>query len=423
MFLFKRKSFAFLLSIFLVCLTALLVTFTFNTQSKTAHADTVTYRSGANSVSTSYKNGRYYANLMQVPITGDGVTDVLAVAMSQMGYQESATDGSYSGESGGSGNYTEFNYNMGSYAASDGYHYAWCASFVSWSLLQSQCTSQNTMGAWCRNHYGDSNYIWREVGCPGWYTQLGQCGYQRTRASGYIPKSGDLIFFYSSSTSSTIGHIGIVVWCNGSTVYTIEGNTSSGTGVEANGGGVYYKSYAVSNTRIAGYGALPYKTNSSALKVDYSGAKKTAGLYMAKTSFTVTTSSGSSYTIPQYRMFKVNSISGSTANITYNGANYTGTLNSNTIQISASTSASQGNPVSSIIVHESSSFNAGGTSIPSGYTSDPCVKVTGLIGSVNNYWELEKYAHNKSLVLREFGLEARELIVYISVLILTILPL
>jgi len=134
MFLFKRKSFAFLLSIFLVCLTAFLVTFTFNTQTKTAYADTVTYRSGANSVSTSYKNGRYYANLMQVPITGDGVTDVLAVAMSQMGYQESATEGSYSGESGGSGNYTEFNYNMGNYG--EGYGYYWCATFVSWALFQ-----------------------------------------------------------------------------------------------------------------------------------------------------------------------------------------------------------------------------------------------------------------------------------------------
>ena len=47
-------------------------------------------------------------------------------------------------------------------------------------------------------------------------------GLYGTRESGYKQNSGDLIFFNSNG----INHIGIVVWCDGSTVYTIEGNTS-----------------------------------------------------------------------------------------------------------------------------------------------------------------------------------------------------
>ena len=41
-------------------------------------------------------------------------------------------------------------------------------------------------------------------------------------------------------------------------MYTIEGNTSSQAGVIANGGGVYKKSYAITDNRIYGYGRPDY---------------------------------------------------------------------------------------------------------------------------------------------------------------------
>ena len=242
----------------------------------TASAEKVTYRSAANGVSDSYKGSRYYNNLTQIELTGDGVTDLLAVAISQLGYIEGKNqDGFYgSQEGGGYGNYTEFCYNMGSVG---GYAYAWCAAFVSWCLLQSRCTDQNTQGAWCRNHSGDKNYIWREVGCYRWYNQLKSVGYGYADDGKYIPKSGDLIFFESSE------HIGIVRYSKNGRVYTIEGNTSSGEGVASEGGGVYCKNYAINSSAIRGYGSLPLKSNPNAPKVDYSGENPTTGLWISGT--------------------------------------------------------------------------------------------------------------------------------------------
>ena len=135
-------------------------------------------------------------------LTGDGVTDVLAVALSQLGYQEGNSAGQYSGTAGGSKNFTEYCYNMGDWGYGyGGSNYPWCATFVSWALLQSGVTTQNKLSDWCRKHTGDINYIWREVSCVKWANQLENFGYyQKSAAKGgnYQPKSGDLIFFKSS---------------------------------------------------------------------------------------------------------------------------------------------------------------------------------------------------------------------------------
>ena len=107
----------------------------------------VTYVKGSNNVSESYKKSIYYEKLMNVTLTGDGRHDVLAVALSQLGYQESGTENDFDGKpSGSSSNFTEYNYNMGDFGVGyGGGSYAWCASFVAWCLLQSGCTTQNKM--------------------------------------------------------------------------------------------------------------------------------------------------------------------------------------------------------------------------------------------------------------------------------------
>ena len=69
------------------------------------------------------------------------------------------------------------------------------------------------------------------------------------------PQIGDIIFF---KNSERINHTGIVVDVSNTKVYTIEGNTSSGNTVIENGGGVFAKSYYLSNERIAGYGRPNY---------------------------------------------------------------------------------------------------------------------------------------------------------------------
>lgn len=70
------------------------------------------------------------------------------------------------------------------------------------------------------------------------------------------PKVGDQIFFKNSS--GKICHTGLVYKVDSSYVYTIEGNTSSASGVVANGGCVAKKKYALNYNRIAGYGRPKY---------------------------------------------------------------------------------------------------------------------------------------------------------------------
>jgi len=291
------------------------------------------YRTGANEVSDAYKGGQYYQNVMNVPLSGDGVTDVLAVAMSQMGYSEGNSLDAMSGTNKGSSNYTEFYYNFGK--VTDTWSVEWDAAFCSWALYQSGVSDQSTVDDLCSNHPGDIDYIWREINSAAWAEQLDKVGLYSTRESEYKPASGDLIFF---KQSTGINRMGIVVWCDESTetVYTIEGNTNSGSGLDGNGGGVYYKSYALSNASIHGYGSLPYE-RTDAPKVDYSGKTKTAGFYMAKAEFWISSLSDGEldYKIPQYDMFKVTGFDGQYAMIEHGDGKYYGLLNSNMLQITA----------------------------------------------------------------------------------------
>lgn len=69
------------------------------------------------------------------------------------------------------------------------------------------------------------------------------------------PKVGDQIFFGSYGDE---GHTGIVVAVNGNVVTTVEGNTSGGGGINAEGDGVYEKKYNISTQYIPGYGRPNY---------------------------------------------------------------------------------------------------------------------------------------------------------------------
>ena len=270
----------------------------------------VTYVKGANDVSASYKGSIYYEKLMNVTLTGDGRHDVLAVALSQLGYQESGTENDFDGKpSGTSSNYTEYNYNMGNFGVGyGGGDYAWCASFVAWCLLQSGCTTQNKMSDWCRNHKNDPNYIWREVGCTSWANNLrthGYWQYSKYFGSSYVPQSGDLIFFTWDGTKHSEDHIGIVVYSDGNTVYTIEGNTADAAGLQTDGGGVYFKSYPITSSYISGYGVLPYKT-ADHNKVDYSGKELSGGNYISDLAVAVypdMTYKSARTTMPRYTEF------------------------------------------------------------------------------------------------------------------------
>ena len=279
-----------------LCAVMLLTSFTLPTS-----AEKISYASGANGVSDAYKNSRWYKNLTSIELTGDGVTDTLAVALAHVSYSEGNNTTGFNGTQNGSGNYTEFCRNYG-----EGSAYAWCAAYVSFALFQSRATTSTS-----------KQTIWRDIYCPRWYQNMKNdgCGYDAS--SSYTPKSGDLVFFTGG------GHIGIVRYYKDGKVYTIEGNTSGGA-FNAEGGGVFCKEYDRDYYKFLGFGSPPYKKNDSALKVDYSGENPTTGLWIGETDknlYKTTNLSGEDYTvIPYGTVFEVTKIVNKTCyQVKYNG--------------------------------------------------------------------------------------------------------
>lgn len=86
------------------------------------------------------------------------------------------------------------------------------------------------------------------------------------------PKVGDQIFFKDSKGEPC--HTGLVTEVTETTVYTIEGNTSSTKGVVANGGCVAEKSYSINYSRIYGYGRPLYDPEPNTTKVTNTTTKK-----------------------------------------------------------------------------------------------------------------------------------------------------
>jgi LysM repeat protein len=125
---------------------------------------------------------------------------------------------------------------------------AWCDCFVDWCFVQAYgkaaalaLTCQPTKAA---NNCG--------AGC-----KYSRQYYQNKKQLHDSPQPGDQVFFYNSSKSS-IAHTGLVYDVDGTYVYTVEGNTSSASGVVANGGAVAKKKYKLTNSRLAGYGRPNY---------------------------------------------------------------------------------------------------------------------------------------------------------------------
>lgn len=74
------------------------------------------------------------------------------------------------------------------------------------------------------------------------------------------PQPGDQIFFWPKNGigGSSMQHTGLVTGVDNTYVYTVEGNTSSDSGVVDNGGSVNAKKYRLTYNRIAGYGRPNY---------------------------------------------------------------------------------------------------------------------------------------------------------------------
>lgn len=173
---------------------------------------------------------------------------LIKIAEDEIGYLEKKSNSQLDHDTANAGynNYTKYarDLNNAGYYNGNKNGYAWCDVFVDWCFWK-LCGGDVKKAEWLICQTGDLG-----AGCV--YSS------DYYRAAGRFhkdPMPGDQIFF---GTEGDEGHTGIVCKVDSSTVYTIEGNTSGASGVVANGGGVFKKSYSRKNSSIVGYGRPRY---------------------------------------------------------------------------------------------------------------------------------------------------------------------
>ena len=173
------------------------------------------------------------------------VEKLLYIARNEIGYLEKKSNSQLDNKTANAGtaNYTKYARDLDALGVYNGKKngYAWCDIFVDWCFIQAfglnialKMTNQSLGG------YG--------AGC----TYSAQCYKDKGRFYTANPQPGDQIFF--KSDSGGMSHTGIVEKVKNGRIYTIEGNTSSASGVVANGGSVNNKSYSLTYNKIGGYG-------------------------------------------------------------------------------------------------------------------------------------------------------------------------
>lgn len=173
------------------------------------------------------------------------IQKVIDIAKAEIGYLEkkSNKDLDDKTKNAGSNNYTKYGRDMHDiYPAVMDFPAAWCDCFVDWCFYKAYgiSTAKSMLFGNFDDYTVSSAQMFKNKGA--WYTSN--------------PKVGDQIFF--TNASGGICHTGLVVGVTSTNVITIEGNTSSASGVVANGGCVREKTYSLNYSRIAGYGRPPY---------------------------------------------------------------------------------------------------------------------------------------------------------------------
>lgn len=140
----------------------------------------------------------------------------------------------------GADNYTKYSRSLINWVGSPySQGQPWCDMFVDYCFITAfgLKTAKEMIGGWSAYTPTSASYY---KGIGRWFTS---------------PRPGDQIFF---TNGSRICHTGIVYKVDSVHVYTIEGNTSTNTGLVANGGCVAQKKYPLTYSKIAGYGRPKY---------------------------------------------------------------------------------------------------------------------------------------------------------------------
>ena len=181
---------------------------------------------------------------------------VIDIALGEVGYLEKSKSAYirnpaviwYKVDGAGYDNITKYAYEIDREDWYSGYkqYQPWCATFVDWCVLVA-CEWDISEAARLKNH--------------GIYDAVVDYAIDQYKAIGqwfHSPQKGDQIFF-SKANGVDPAHTGLVVDFNDTHVFTVEGNTSSDAGVEANGGAVCKKTYRRDYYRILGYGRPLYE--------------------------------------------------------------------------------------------------------------------------------------------------------------------
>ncbi len=126
----------------------------------------------------------------------------------------------------------------------------WCAAFVVFRLTK----AAHELGLTIRSDFPRTGYTPTLAG----FFKNNNLWTPASARNPLMIARGDLCFFYFAA-EGRIGHVGMVTGIDGDGIHTIEGNTSGGSGVDRNGGGVYQKVRSFENfgTR-GGFGRVPF---------------------------------------------------------------------------------------------------------------------------------------------------------------------
>lgn len=160
--------------------------------------------------------------------------------LEQVGYLEKASNSNLDSKTGNAGynNYTKYARDVNNMGLMGCQGQPWCAVYQFWI---------------CARIFGKSKAL--EIMGNGFYNCNSVKAHSKSKGTWHsTPKLGALVIFRNGA------HIGRVIRISGRTLYTNEGNTSSGAmnTVEANGGCVAEKSYTIGNSQIDGYVWIDY---------------------------------------------------------------------------------------------------------------------------------------------------------------------
>ena len=189
---------------------------------------------------------------------------VIDIALGEVGYLEKSKSAYirnpaviwYKLDGAGSDNITKYAYEIDriDWFAVNVQYGAWCATYVDWCFLKAADWDVAAAAA-IKNHGRYDSVVDDAI---GQYKAVGRWYHE--------PEPGDQIFF-SKSDGVKPAHTGLVVGVDDDYVYTVEGNTSSESGVVANGGCVAKKWYRRTYYRILGYGRPFYEEDDEDMDV------------------------------------------------------------------------------------------------------------------------------------------------------------